>query len=212
VYSIHHATKWAEEGFSASLAFGLRPFGIRIRLVAPGAIRTEFYGRSRLRNSSTASRSTGLVLQEPLLDAIRMIEIVQREVAKHYENGIPVVLGMRSRNFPLGGRQCLEPRNHARPLRLVPIHRLGKVDCQQRILCIILSRVIGPNHQSRVAEYEVEPVHEQRLNRGKMAGVLVSRPFRWDRTTLQPVDWHVVDEVDYQRGCPGQLVKKASNF
>lgn len=47
LYSIYHATKWAVEGFSESLAFELRPFGIRIRLVEPGAIRTEFYGRSR---------------------------------------------------------------------------------------------------------------------------------------------------------------------
>jgi len=47
LYSIYHATKWAVEGFSESLAFELRPFGIRVRLVEPGAIRTDFYGRSR---------------------------------------------------------------------------------------------------------------------------------------------------------------------
>jgi NAD(P)-dependent dehydrogenase (short-subunit alcohol dehydrogenase family) len=47
LYSLYHGTKWAVEGFSESLAFELRPFGIRIRLVEPGAIRTDFYGRSR---------------------------------------------------------------------------------------------------------------------------------------------------------------------
>jgi NAD(P)-dependent dehydrogenase (short-subunit alcohol dehydrogenase family) len=47
LYSIYHATKWAVEGFSESLAFELRPFGIRMRLVEPGAIRTDFYIRSR---------------------------------------------------------------------------------------------------------------------------------------------------------------------
>ena len=47
LYSIYHATKWSVEGFSESLAFELRPFGIRMRLVEPGAIRTDFYGRSR---------------------------------------------------------------------------------------------------------------------------------------------------------------------
>jgi NAD(P)-dependent dehydrogenase (short-subunit alcohol dehydrogenase family) len=47
LYGIYHATKWAVEGFSESLAFELRPFGIRMRLVEPGAIRTDFYGRSR---------------------------------------------------------------------------------------------------------------------------------------------------------------------
>ena len=47
LYSLYHATKWAVEGFSESLAFELRPFGIRMRIVEPGAIRTGFYGRSR---------------------------------------------------------------------------------------------------------------------------------------------------------------------
>ena len=33
LYSIYHGTKWAVEGFSESLAFELRPFGIRVWLV-----------------------------------------------------------------------------------------------------------------------------------------------------------------------------------
>lgn len=44
--SVYHATKWALEGFSESLAFELRPFGIRVKTVAPGGIRTDFLGRS----------------------------------------------------------------------------------------------------------------------------------------------------------------------
>jgi short-subunit dehydrogenase len=49
LYSLYHATKWAVEGFSESLAFELRPFGIRIRLIEPGAIRTNFYHSRRER-------------------------------------------------------------------------------------------------------------------------------------------------------------------
>lgn len=49
LYSVYHATKWAVEGFSESLAYELRPFNIRVRIVEPGAIRTDFYGRSRER-------------------------------------------------------------------------------------------------------------------------------------------------------------------
>ena len=49
LYSIYHATKWAVEGFSESLAMELRPFGIRVRLVEPGVVRGDFYGRSRHR-------------------------------------------------------------------------------------------------------------------------------------------------------------------
>jgi NAD(P)-dependent dehydrogenase (short-subunit alcohol dehydrogenase family) len=47
LYSIYHASKFAVEGLTESLYFELRPFGIRVRLVEPGPIRTEFNGRSR---------------------------------------------------------------------------------------------------------------------------------------------------------------------
>jgi len=44
--SVYHATKWALEGWSESLAFELAPMGIRVRTVAPGGIATDFAGRS----------------------------------------------------------------------------------------------------------------------------------------------------------------------
>lgn len=46
LYSVYHSTKWAVEGFSESLQHELRPFGIRVKIVEPGVIRTDFYGRS----------------------------------------------------------------------------------------------------------------------------------------------------------------------
>ena len=46
LYSPYHATKWAVEGFSESLQFELRQFGIRVRIAEPGPVRTEFYGDS----------------------------------------------------------------------------------------------------------------------------------------------------------------------
>lgn len=45
-YSLYHATKWAVEGFSESLRYELKPHGIRVKLIEPGAIRTDFYSRS----------------------------------------------------------------------------------------------------------------------------------------------------------------------
>ena len=44
--SVYHATKWALEGWSESLAFELGKFGIRVKTVAPGGIKTDFAGRS----------------------------------------------------------------------------------------------------------------------------------------------------------------------
>jgi short-subunit dehydrogenase len=47
LYSIYHGTKWAVEGFSESLHYELKHLGIKIKLVEPGAIKTDFYTRSR---------------------------------------------------------------------------------------------------------------------------------------------------------------------
>lgn len=47
LYSIYHGTKWAVEGFTESLQYEVAPFNIKLKLIEPGAIKTDFYGRSR---------------------------------------------------------------------------------------------------------------------------------------------------------------------
>ncbi len=47
LYSIYHATKFAVEGFTESLHYELRQFNIKMKLIEPGPIVTDFYGRSR---------------------------------------------------------------------------------------------------------------------------------------------------------------------
>jgi NAD(P)-dependent dehydrogenase (short-subunit alcohol dehydrogenase family) len=47
LYSAYHATKWAVEGFSEALVYELEPFGIRVKIVEPGPIKTDFYARSQ---------------------------------------------------------------------------------------------------------------------------------------------------------------------
>jgi NAD(P)-dependent dehydrogenase (short-subunit alcohol dehydrogenase family) len=47
LYSVYHATKWAVEGFSESLQYEVKPWNIRVKLVEPGAIKTDFYDRSQ---------------------------------------------------------------------------------------------------------------------------------------------------------------------
>ncbi len=44
--SLYHATKWALEGWSASISFELGRVGISVKTVAPGGIKTDFLGRS----------------------------------------------------------------------------------------------------------------------------------------------------------------------
>jgi NAD(P)-dependent dehydrogenase (short-subunit alcohol dehydrogenase family) len=56
-YSVYHATKWAVEGFTESLRFEVEPLGIQVKLIEPGAIKTDFYERSRDSSLSTAPKN-----------------------------------------------------------------------------------------------------------------------------------------------------------
>ncbi|MEO5730412.1 MAG: SDR family oxidoreductase [Byssovorax sp.] len=49
LFSLYHATKFALVGFSESLGFELAPFGIQVKMVAPGGVKTDFGGRSLVR-------------------------------------------------------------------------------------------------------------------------------------------------------------------
>lgn len=44
--SLYHATKFAIEGFSESLQYEVDPFNIKVKLIEPGTIKTNFYGKS----------------------------------------------------------------------------------------------------------------------------------------------------------------------
>jgi len=44
--SVYHATKWALEGWSESMAFELKKIGVDIKTVSPGGIKTDFVSRS----------------------------------------------------------------------------------------------------------------------------------------------------------------------
>jgi NAD(P)-dependent dehydrogenase (short-subunit alcohol dehydrogenase family) len=44
--TLYHGTKFAVEGLSEALHYELEPLGIRVRIVQPGMIRTDFGGRS----------------------------------------------------------------------------------------------------------------------------------------------------------------------
>ena len=44
--SLYHATKWALEGWGESMAFELKQFGIGLKIVEPGGMKTDFFTRS----------------------------------------------------------------------------------------------------------------------------------------------------------------------
>ena len=44
--SMYHATKWGLEGFCESMAFELKRFGIGMKTIEPGGMKTDFFTRS----------------------------------------------------------------------------------------------------------------------------------------------------------------------
>ena len=46
LYSLYHATKWAIKGLTESMQYQLAPFNVRVKIVEPGPIKTDFYDRS----------------------------------------------------------------------------------------------------------------------------------------------------------------------
>ena len=44
--TLYHGSKWAVEGLSEALHYELAPLGIRVKLVEPGGVNTDFGGRS----------------------------------------------------------------------------------------------------------------------------------------------------------------------
>jgi len=56
LYSMYNSTKWAVSGFSEALQYELRPFNIKVKIVEPGAVITDFYDRSM-----THTKKDGLV-------------------------------------------------------------------------------------------------------------------------------------------------------
>ena len=62
-YSLYNSTKWAVEGFSESLQYELDQFNIRVKIIEPGPIKTDFYDRSQ-----DVTRKEGLTAYDFMLD------------------------------------------------------------------------------------------------------------------------------------------------
>lgn len=46
LYSLYNSTKWAVEGFSEALQFELKELNVKVKIIEPGIIKTDFYDRS----------------------------------------------------------------------------------------------------------------------------------------------------------------------
>ena len=62
--SLYSATKYGVEGFSESIRYELEPFGIKVKLIEPGPINTDFYDRS-----GDIARKEGLHIYDEKMEA-----------------------------------------------------------------------------------------------------------------------------------------------
>ena len=73
--SLYHGTKFAVEGISEALRFEMETIGVKVKIVEPGAIKTDFVGRSfDFNNDESLTEYQPLVRKvlaaiEPLVDA-----------------------------------------------------------------------------------------------------------------------------------------------
>ncbi|MDE1826146.1 MAG: SDR family oxidoreductase, partial [Thaumarchaeota archaeon] len=76
--SPYHGTKFAVEGLSESIAYELEPFGIKVVLIEPGAIKTNF--------------DTGMIVaqknQNPSSPYYTSMQKLQSSLNSHFKNGI----------------------------------------------------------------------------------------------------------------------------
>lgn len=83
--AVYHAAKFGAEGWSEGLSYELKPFGIRVKTLAPGGIRTDFAGRS-LDRTRQAEYDEAVVradarFRDPARDSVRSSAEQVAEVA-----------------------------------------------------------------------------------------------------------------------------------
>lgn len=92
-YSLYNSTKFAVEGFSEALQFELRPFGIKVKIIEPGIIKTDFYGRSMSKTlhdddgvygpSAGPAISRLMSLERMGISAEKTVKAIYRAAASH---------------------------------------------------------------------------------------------------------------------------------
>ena len=83
LYSAYVSTKFAVEGLSESMAYELEPFGIKVAIIEPGAIKTNFRREQAVKGSSEDSPYSSM-MQSPSKAIEKMLKhrLYPEEVAK----------------------------------------------------------------------------------------------------------------------------------
>jgi short-subunit dehydrogenase len=91
VTSVYVSTKFALEGLSESISYELQPYGIKVILIEPGVINTNFVPNIKFPNSNDNNK-----LQQPLLKEESKVNNSNNDIkqknSSHYSNTIDTFL------------------------------------------------------------------------------------------------------------------------
>lgn len=84
LYSAYVSTKFAIEGLSESMAYELEPFGVKVAIIEPGAIKTNFRREQAAKGSSDESSPYSTMMRSPskVIEEILKHRLYPEEVAK----------------------------------------------------------------------------------------------------------------------------------
>ncbi len=102
LYSVYNASKFAVEGFTEGLVYELSEFNIKVKLIEPGAVNTNFFGRSADRTNATGEKAYEeySARQFEVMDGIGAAGLDSADVAKAiYQASID---GKSQLRYPVG--------------------------------------------------------------------------------------------------------------
>ena len=84
LYSVYNASKFAVEGFTEGLVYELAEFNVKVKIVEPGAVNTNFFGRSSDRENGTGERAYDKYSEDQfaVMDGIGVAGLDSEDVAK----------------------------------------------------------------------------------------------------------------------------------
>ncbi len=107
LYSVYHGTKWAIEGFSESLHYELKHFGIKVKLIEPGATKSDFQNRSQVqfKNAEISAYDDYMNKLFPKVsEAFSRAISAERVAAEIYKSATD---GTNKLRYPVGNQQSL---------------------------------------------------------------------------------------------------------
>ncbi len=208
LYTLYCTSKWAIEGFSEALAFEVAQHGIQVKIIEPGAIKSEFFGRSldvpagrRIRDYGRWEERVFANIKAKCADPPGP-ELVAESIFRAATESP----NWRMRYKPNGRLMILRP--HARPRRGSPAYRPLPARCLvRRARLIVVGRdfVRRPAGLAVVDADEIEP----RRRGHRPAGRAVARCERSANVGRRP--FPLADELETPDHRPDLIVQERAS-